>query len=291
MGLIQTVAWAALAVAAGAVAVGAWTSAADRRLAARVAAELASGTVAPDRYDPAMVDDLPEVARRYFAAAIAPGTPLHRIVHLEMEGTFLLNGREMPMRASQVLAPPEGFVWQARVGRSPLAFSGSDGWRAGETSWTRFWLAGVVPLARVGGTEDHARAAAARGLIEAIWAPAALLPAAGAEWRELAADVAEVRFPGVAGVEPIRLTLDAEGRVTEAVVLRWSDANPDGIYRLQPFGGRMTAHAAQDGFTVPVEVEVGNMFGTPDWAPFFRARMTEVRFGPAEGGGRGTLDG
>lgn len=44
------------------------------------------------RYDPRMVADLPEVGRRFFARAIEPGTPLHRVVVLEMAGTFILNG-------------------------------------------------------------------------------------------------------------------------------------------------------------------------------------------------------
>jgi hypothetical protein len=280
MGLFRMVAWTLLAVVAGAVALGAWFAASDRRLAAQVAEDLDRGPDEPEPFDPAMVAGLPEVAQRYFAAAIAPGTPLHRVVHLEMEGEFLLGARALPMRATQVLAPPEGFVWQARMGRFPLIVSGSDGWRAGQTSWTRFWLAGIVPLARVGGNPDHMRAAAARGLIEAIWAPTGLLPQAGAEWRELAPDIAEVRFPAVPGVEPIRLVLDAEGRVAEATVMRWTDANPERRYRLQPFGGQMTDHATHQGFTVPVAMEIANMVGTPEHAPFFRARITGVRFGP-----------
>ena len=38
------------------------------------------------------------VLRADFARAIAGGTPLHRVVRLDMHGTFTMNGRDMPMR-------------------------------------------------------------------------------------------------------------------------------------------------------------------------------------------------
>ena len=60
--------------------------------------------------------------------------------------------------------------------------------------------------------------------------------------------------------------------------MRWSDANPDKAYRLQPFGGRLTDWAEFEGFRIPVQVEMGNLFGTPDYAPFFLARVTAARF-------------
>jgi len=79
-------------------------------------------------------------------------------------------------------------------------------------------------------------------------------------------------------VEPVHLTLDAAGRVLEMTTLRWSDANPDRTDRLQPFGGRMLEHDTHQGFTIPTAMEIGNLYGTPDDVPFFRARMTRVAF-------------
>lgn len=230
----------------------------------------------PERYDPAMIAGLPPIAQRYFARAIAPGTPLLQRVQISMEGEFLMKGRSFLMHAEQIIAPPHGFVWKARMRSGPVRFSGSDGWLADGESWTRFRLWGLLPLVRAGQSDDHARASITRMLTESVWTPAALLPQAGALWRETGPDEAEVSFPAFPEVAPITLRLDAEGHVIEVATMRWSDANPAGVYQLQPFGGRMTAQGTQDGFTVPVEVEVGNFFGTPDYAPFFRARMTAL---------------
>lgn len=235
---------------------------------------------APALFDPAEVADLPEVARRYFTRAIAPGTPLHRLVTLEMEGTFLLNGTPLPMRARQILSPPAGgFVWQARIGRGLMAFAGSDGYLeapGGGESWTKFWLHGLVPLARAGGTADHARAAATRAMLESVWSPAALLPRFGAEWRQTGPNSAEIHFATAPDLPPMHLRLDAAGDPVEVWALRWSDANPDRTWRLQPFGGRLLAHEDHQGFRIPVAVDLGNHWGTPDYAPFFSATVTRA---------------
>jgi len=266
------------------IALGLWAHSRDQAQMRTVWAALeAARETDPPRYDPAMVADLPEVAQRYFARAIEPGTPLHRVVRLEMEGSFIMNGNPMPMAARQILAPPaQGFVWQAEVGQGLMRFAGSDGYHApaigAVESWTKFWLRGVIPLARIGGTNDHARAAATRVMLEAVWSPASLLPQFGAEWVQTGPDSAEVRFAQVQGIEPMQITLDATGNLTEVQALRWTDANPEKAYRLQPFGGRMLEMGRFSGFLIPVRVELGNMYGTPDYAPFFLATITLAEF-------------
>ncbi|WP_209426670.1 DUF6544 family protein [Pararhodobacter sp. SW119] len=237
----------------------------------------------PQRYDPAMVADLPEIAQRYFARAIEPGTALHRVVRLEMEGSFIMNGNAMPMTARQILTPPvRGFVWQAEVGTGLIRFAGSEGYHAPASgpveSWTKFWLHGLIPLARIGGTEDHAHAAATRVMLESVWAPASLLPQFGAEWTQTGPDSAEVRFADVLGIEPMQITFDAAGNPTEVQALRWTDANPQREYRLQPFGGRMLEMGRHDGFLLPIRVELGNRYGTPDYVPFFLPTITRAEF-------------
>jgi hypothetical protein len=283
MTLLKIILLAGAPLLVAAIALGLWVQSRDRAQAARVWAALEAARVAdPARFDPAMVADLPEIAQRYFARAIDPGTPLHRMVRLQMQGSFLLNGTPMPMTARQILSPPaQGFVWQAEVGSGLMRFGGSDGYhRAGATeeSWTKFWLHGVIPLARIGGTDDHARAAATRVMMEAIWTPASLLPQFGAHWVQTGPDSAEIRFADASRLDPMRIIFDTEGMPLDVVALRWTDANPDKTYRLQPFGGRVLEMGRHAGFLIPTRVEMGNMFGTPEYAPFFLATITRADF-------------
>jgi hypothetical protein len=107
-----------------------------------------------------MVVGLPEAAQRYFAFSIAEGTPLYTVARIEMEGRFSLGTRDasnyMDTTATQVLAAPHGFVWRMSGGSGLMRVSGSDCGR-----WTRFWLAGLAPVARVGVSEDFSRSALA----------------------------------------------------------------------------------------------------------------------------------
>ncbi|HET8747389.1 MAG TPA: hypothetical protein VFM98_17450 [Ramlibacter sp.] len=57
---------------------------------------------------------------------------------------------------------------------------------------------------------------------------------------------------------------------------RWSDANADKVYRLQPFGGELSDFRAVSGYRLPFRVDGGNFFGTPEYFPFYRARVLEI---------------
>jgi hypothetical protein len=76
----------------------------------------------------------------------------------------------------------------------------------------------------------------------------------------------------------MQFKFDAEGDPLEVMALRWTDANPEKTYRMQPFGGRILETGVIQGFRIPVRVEMGNLFGTPDYAPFFLARITRAEF-------------
>lgn len=246
-----------------------------RRLAALQPAD-------PVRFDRCMVEGLPEPARRFFGFAIAPGTPLLTVAELQMGGEFSLGPPDrpvyQPMDARQILAAPEGFLWTLRL---PNGVSGSD-FGSPARGWTRFRIFGLVPVARLGGARDHTRAAFGRYVAEAVfWTPAALLPRPGVTWEALGEDAARVTVTAGDLSQAVDVRLDAEGRPLVVEFQRWSDANPERRYRLQPFGGFLSDFREVQGFRVPFSVEAGSMFGTEAYFPFFRARLKSVRFPPS----------
>lgn len=234
------------------------------------------------RFDLTDVADLPEIAQRYFRHAIAPGTPLYSGVELEMEGTFLLGDKAKfqtyQMTARQVLRPPEQFVWVPRLRSGAMTIAGSDALVAGE-AWTRFFLWGLIPVANVRSSPDLVRSAQFRGAIEgALWLPSTVLPENGARWEQLGPNEARVTLASFSPAIVLRLTLSENGAVREVVGQRWSDANPEQQFRLQPFGGTMSAEARFQGLTIPTSISVGNHYGTEAYLPFFQARISRARF-------------
>ncbi|MDX5417557.1 MAG: hypothetical protein LPK88_14705 [Alphaproteobacteria bacterium] len=231
----------------------------------------------PETFDPRMVADLPEPARRYFSYVVRPGTPILPVSEIEMRGQFSLGTKEapnyQPMEAHQILAAPEGFVWAMRTtGGMPI--SGSDSGR-----WTRFRIFGLIPVARLGGDPDHTRSAYGRYVGEAvIWAPAALLPGPGVTWEAVNEDTARVTVERGALSQAVDVTVDAEGKPITAVFHRWSNANPEKEHRLQPFGATMSDFREVGGYRLPFRVEAGNLYGTEAYFPFFRAEVTSISF-------------
>ncbi|HEX8533820.1 MAG TPA: DUF6544 family protein [Allosphingosinicella sp.] len=245
-----------------------------RRIASR-------STSAPERFSPAMVAELPEIGRRYFNYAIEPGTPLLTTVELEMDGTFLLGDRQShqtySMQARQILQPPSQFVWIPRLQSGMMRITGSDALVGGE-AWTRFWLLGLVPVADSRSSPDLVRSAAFRSAMEGIWVPACLLPRHGVTWEQTGPNEARLHFTKLSPTLILRLALAPDGSVREVVGERWSNANADQQFRLQPFGGTIHGNDRFGGYRIPTNVRVGNHYGTADYLPFFQARVRGARF-------------
>jgi hypothetical protein len=251
-----------------------WDERADRMEWTRLAASQPSH---PGMYDPVMVADLPEPARRFFNFAIRPGTPLLTVAEIDMGGEFSLGTRDnpnyQPMVARQILATPTGFVWRLKM-PGVVSVSGSD-----TGSWTRFRIFGLIPVARMGGDTNHARAAYGRCVAEAaFWTPAAFLPGPGVVWEAPDQDTARVTVTHNGLSQVVDIGVDTEGRPLAVHFMRWSDANPEKRHRMQPFGGHLSDFREVQGFQIPFKVDAGNMFGTNEYFAFFKAKVTAVRF-------------
>lgn len=267
-----------LAVSAVLLVLGLWRFADHRADRMEMARLRALQPHAPHNFTATMVADLPEPARRYFTYMIAEGTPLLTMAEIEMHGQFSLGTRDAPnymaMDAVQVLAAPYGFVWQMSGGSGVMLLSGSDSGR-----WTRFWMAGLAPVARFGGDADHTRSAFGRYVAEAaFWTPAALLPGPHVSWEGVDENTARYTMTYDDLTQAVDITVDSRGRPIEVQFQRWSNANLEGIYRLQPFGGTLSDFQEVQGFRLPMHVEAGNFFGTDDYFPFFIADVSVIRF-------------
>jgi hypothetical protein len=252
--------------------------------AAEAYARLAECPARPpvERYDAAMVAGLPEIAQRYFRHAIAPGTAVYSTVVLEMEGTFLLGDKDnfqtYTMSARQVLRTPDQFVWMPRMRSGAMTISGSDALVGGE-AWTRFWLLGLVPVAQDRTSPDLVRSAQFRAAVEsALSLPTSLLPMNGVDWEQVDENRARLTFRRFSPAIILDMTLDQSGAVQEVVGQRWSNANPDKTFRLQPFGGTMGADRTFQGLTIPTAIAAGNHYGTSDYLPFFQVRITSAKY-------------
>ncbi|RLJ59291.1 hypothetical protein BCF46_1439 [Litoreibacter meonggei] len=233
---------------------------------------------APRVFSMDLVAELPEPARRFFSFTIADGTPLVTVAKVDTEGQFSLGSKEAPnymdMRAEQVIAAPEGFVWKMAGGSGVMRMSGSD-----SAKWTRFWLAGLLPVARFGGNPNHRRAAFGRYIAEAVfWTPAALLPRDGVEWQDAGENKARVivRHDGLE--QAVDICVGEDGRPIWVAFSRWSDANAERTYRIQPFGGYLSKFQDVEGFRLPTHVEAGNQFGTDGYFPFYVIDVTKLSF-------------
>jgi hypothetical protein len=229
-------------------------------------------------FDPGTLEGLPEPARRYFRYTITPGARLATVVEIEMTGQLGLGSKAepgyQPMTARQVLAPPAGLVWRLRTG----ALSGSDG-ATPERSWTRFWLFRLIPVVRVSDSPDHHRSAFGRVVAEgAFLVPASLLPGDAVSWTAVDQDTARATVTYGQYSQALDLTVDDDGRPTEVIIQRWSNENPDKAWREQPFGGYLSDFREIAGYRLPMRVEGGNLIGTNDYFPFYKAEVQALRF-------------
>ena len=116
------------------------------------------------------------------------------------------------------------FLWSARVGWGPLSVLRAVDRFADGAGSMDVLLFGRVPVIHADDV-DTARSAAGRAAVEAaIWAPAALLPSRGVEWRAEREDVIVASWDVPPERPEVRLELDAAGGVRSCSVMRGTAA-------------------------------------------------------------------
>lgn len=211
---------------------------------------------------------LPEPVARYLAHAMPAGAPDDPAVRLRMAGRIKL-GLWLPFTADQV-CDGRSFEWRARVGPLHVTdrFAGGAGGMRGSLLGRRTIFDLTSP--------DVTRSSAGRAALEAIWCPAALLPERGATWRAESDDHI-VASRDVPPERPeVHLRIGADGAVRAAWAERWGKVRRPS-YGYIPCGCEVGAERRFGDLVVPSEVTVGWWFGTPEHAPFFRARVEDLR--------------
>lgn len=273
--LLLAVALAALAAAVLAVARRRWDAASsglrDRLLAGAVPG---SGV-----FTAASLDGLPAPVARYLCAVLRDGQPIPRHVRIDWTGEFNMGrpGRDrwVPFSARQDFVPGgPGFVWDARMRIGGMVVNVRDGFVDGEGSMLGRLLGLATVVDRRGG-EAMAVAALQRCLGEAIWLPAALLPAAGVQWQAIDDRRAQATLVAGTARASLEFRFGADGMVESvyAASRTYDDGrNPPSQH---PWQARVLRYGQVDGATVPVEAIVEWLLPTGTHA-YWRGRPLHI---------------
>lgn len=226
-------------------------------------------------FDDAEVGACDEPVRRYFRAAIAPGTPLARAARLRMRGSIRFGNRWVPFRAHELLAPLQGYDWRATVAGGLLR--GADTYVDGYASM-RWRLLGLVPIIRTSGP-DVARSAMGRAAVEGIWLPTALLPRYGVGWHAEDDEHLVADIPVGGQRVALHIAVDSDGHVRSDHLDRWNDPDGTGRFGWFPFGVDAGASRVFPcGITIPAEGTGGWFHGTDRWREgrFMRYSISEL---------------
>jgi hypothetical protein len=229
-------------------------------------------------FSAALVEGLPDPARRYFLHAIRPGTPLATRVRLVQAGSLRIGEEWAPFTAEQVLVPGTGFAWKVKARVRGLPVTGADTYAHGEGRM-RMLLLGLVPVVDATGPE-LSRSAVGRLVGESMWLPSAWLPRAGATVEPVDADRFAVTTTVDGETTRVVTTVDAQGRLIDAAFPRYGNYTPDKHFQYIPFGGPY--YPAEErtfgGYTVPARIRAGWWYGTPRFREDFRIDLVDATY-------------
>jgi hypothetical protein len=225
-------------------------------------------------FSEAMVVDLPAPVQRYFLHAIQPGTPLAACVRLTMSGDIKTHkdGPRMPLSATEILTPDQGFVWKARVSRGPLILTIADHYAAGRGR-TRIALFGLVPIVNATGP-DISKAALGRLIAEVVWLPSSLLPQRSVTWEAVDDEHANAALTVDGETTTLSFTIDVEGRLRQVSLPRWQADDRTYV----PYGVLIDEERTFGGYTIPSKIRIGWWFGTERYDESIRLTIEAAQF-------------
>jgi hypothetical protein len=235
----------------------------------------APASIPAARFDPAMLDGLDEPVRRYFAHALADGARLSRGVRLQLSGHIRVGAW---LRFTSVWeGDGRSFSWEATCGPGPLPFLRVHDRFAEGVGFmdirVRPPLKGLPALKLLHvENADVARSGAGRAALEALWAPAALLPSRAVSWRAESDELIVATWAVPPEVPELYITIGPDGGVRSYRAERWHNGK-DGYL---PFGADVQRERTFGDVTIPSRLTAGWGHGTDKWAPFFKGDVTAV---------------
>jgi hypothetical protein len=191
-----------------------------------------------------------------------------------MHGQIKL-GQWRSFSATQVIAPPRGYIWAATARVAGLPVTGYDRLSSG-TGQMRWRLLRLIPVMTAAGP-DITRSAYGRLAGEIALLPTAFQQATWAQGKCSDTAIAAWQFGDDA--ETTELGVRHDGQLTDLLVSRWG--NPGGTpFSRYPFGVSVEAEADFGGIIIPSVFCAGWWWGTDrqEEGEFFRARITNAVF-------------
>lgn len=231
----------------------------------RLSLAQSSGARTAGLFSPDEATGLPAPARRYLQHAIAPGTPLARIVRLEMDGSMLPRpgGARVGLTADEVLAPHVGFTWTARARMFGLPVRVRDHYFDNEGR-VSVDILGVIPVARESGA-DVTRSSRGRLIAEAVWCPTALV-GPDVRWEGVGADRARFTLTVDGDSIPVTIHVGPGGALREVTLERWGTVDVPSA-RPIPYGFEVVDSATFGAVTIPARLRGGWWYGTDRFDP------------------------
>jgi hypothetical protein len=194
-------------------------------------------------------------------------------MRLTMAGQIKV-GLWLSFSAEQDLSDGHAFEWRARAGFGPhKPLHVTDRYDPGSGS-TDGRLFGRLRFLHAD-DQNTIRASAGRAAVESIFAPTTLLPDAGTSWRTESDEVIVAKIDVPPECAELRLTIGRDGALRSMEVQRWGNVGQDAFGYI-PFGGDVLAERRFGDLTLPSSLSVGWWFGTPRFAPFFKAEIVSA---------------